>query len=93
MRLLTAKQIQAETTLSTRTIYRLRDTEKWELGVHYFQISSIKILYHLELIQDWIANAHQLHLHENAIESFLASLPSNDRPQRKHNKKAARTTA
>lgn len=93
MKLLRAKQLTQETQLSGKTISRYRESGKWELGVHYFRLSQTNILYHLELIQDWIANSHQLHLHENAIESFLESLPSNDRPHRKPNKKAARTTA
>ena len=89
MNLLTARELEAQVKLSTRTMHRLRLAGRWELGIHYFRISPTKILYNLDLINDWIANLHQIHLHENAIESFLGSLPSNDRPQRKSNKKAA----
>jgi Putative excisionase (DUF1233) len=85
MKLVTAKQLTQEIQLSTRTFTRLRDQGKWELGIHYFRFSKSKILYNLDLIQDWIANQHHLDLHQNAIEAFLGSLPSN-RPQRKPKK-------
>jgi hypothetical protein len=94
MKLVNARQLTQETQLSSRTMLRLRSAEKWELGIHYFKISETKILYNLELIQDWIANLHQIQLHEKAIENFLASLPSSQaKPQRKTNKKAARTAS
>jgi hypothetical protein len=90
MKLLTARELEAQVKLSTRTMHRLRLAGRWELGIHYFRISPTKILYNLDLIDDWIANLHQIHLHENAIESFLASLPSSQaKPVRKSNKKAA----
>jgi hypothetical protein len=85
MKLVTASQLTQEIQLSTRTFNRLRVEGKWEIGIHYFKISETKILYNLDLIQDWIANLHQLDLHQNAIETFLESLPSNC-PQRKSKK-------
>lgn len=94
MKLLTARQIEKETTLSSRTIFRLKASGKWEAGIHFFKLSPAKVLYHLELIQDWIANSEQPHLHENAIVAFLESLPSNQRPDRQStNKKAGKDPA
>jgi hypothetical protein len=93
MKLLTAKQLTKELQISSRTMFRLRASEQWTSGIHFFKLSPAKILYHLELIQDWLANIDNPHLHENAIESFLESLPSNQRPTRKSTKKAGNTPA
>ncbi|MBC7515533.1 MAG: excisionase family protein [Alkalinema sp. FL-bin-369] len=89
MKLFTARELALQIKISTRTMHRLRSSGAWEEGIHYFKISPSKILYNLDLINDWIANLHQLELHEAAIANFLSALPSNDRPQRKPNKKAA----
>lgn len=91
LNLVTARELSAHTKYSNRTFTRRRDEGTWELGIHYFRLSPTRILYNLDLIQDWICNCHQPHLQENAIENFLSSLPSNQRPDRKPNKKAART--
>jgi hypothetical protein len=91
MKLLTAKPLAFTIGVSIGTIARWRKAGRLEAGIHYFQTSPTTILYNLELVYDWIANQHQPELHEQAIENFLASLPSNDRPQRKPNKKATRT--
>lgn len=91
MKLLTAQKMALTIGMSKGTIARWRKAGRLEEGVHYFKTNPTSILYHVELIQDWIANQQNPHLHENAIEAFLESLPSNQRPQRKPNKKAAKT--
>lgn len=92
MNLLTAKPLAMTIGVSIVTIARWRKAGQLEEGIHYFQTSPTTILYNLELIYDWIANKHQPELHERAIENFLAALPSSQpKPQRKPNKKAAKT--
>lgn len=92
MKLLSAQKLAFTIGVHKATIARWRKAGRLEQGVHYFKLNPTTILYNVALVEDWIVNQHQPHLHEQAIENFLASLPSNDRPQRKKaNKKAART--
>lgn len=86
MNLVTARKLASTIGVSTSTIARWRKAKRLEQGVHYFQLNPTTILYNVALIEDWIANQHQPHIHENAIQNFLASLPSNARPQRKSKK-------
>jgi hypothetical protein len=91
MKLLPAQKMAFTIGMSPSTIARWRKAGLLELGIHYFQINPTNILYHVELIQDWIANKHQPELHERAIENFLASLPSSQPKPKRPNKKAAKT--
>jgi Putative excisionase (DUF1233) len=78
----TAKEIKEFTSLSDGTLRTLRQTA-WVEGAHFCVIGYSSIIYNRELIADWIANKHQPELHENAIENYLANLPSQKRPGNK----------
>jgi hypothetical protein len=94
MNLLTAKPLALTLHVSISSLARWRRTKQLEEGVHYFKTSPTSILYNVELIYDWLANKHQPELHERAIENFLAALPSSQpKPDRKPNKKAAKTAS
>jgi hypothetical protein len=94
MNLLTAKPLALTLHVSTSSLARWRKAGLWQEGIHYFKTSPTSILYNVELIYDWLANKHQPELHERAIENFLAALPSSQpKPDRKPNKKAAKTAS
>lgn len=49
----------------------------WVEGVHYQKIGTRKILYNLQLIENWVATRHSPREHELVIEQYLKSLPQN----------------
>jgi hypothetical protein len=78
----TAKEIKEFTALSDGTLRLLRQKE-WVEGAHFCVIGYSSIIYNRDLIADWIANRHQPELHQNAIDIYLANLPSQKRPGKK----------
>lgn len=70
------RTITDRTSLSASAIYRLRKCGHWQEGIHYSVLSPKKIVYNAELIMDWITNRAQPQIHERAVQTFLASLPS-----------------
>lgn len=62
--------------ISSETVkpYRKR---YWMLGVHYVKYNSRTFRYNQKLIVDWAANRSTPEAHQQAIEAYLASLPSN----------------
>jgi hypothetical protein len=47
-------------------------------GIYWHRIPcSIRVLYNLNLIRDWLANG-DCPAHQRAVEKYLASLPSSD---------------
>lgn len=63
----------------TLKFYRKRH---WTLGVHFQYLNSRTIRYHEELLRDWFANISEPHVHQRAIENYLASLLSNQPKKR-----------
>lgn len=49
----------------------------WVEGIHYQKIGTRKILYNLQLIENWVATRHSPREHELVIEQYLKSLPQN----------------
>jgi hypothetical protein len=48
-------------------------------GIYWFRMpGSVRVLYNLNLIRDWLVNGSECPAHQKAIESFIASLPSSD---------------
>jgi hypothetical protein len=45
-------------------------------GVHWIAYSSRKVLFHRELMRDFVANYNRPQHHQKAVEKFLADLPS-----------------
>jgi hypothetical protein len=66
-----------EVGLSKSTFKRYRLQGLWQEGIHWRRLNSRTVLYNLPLILDWIANQHNPHVHQRAIENYLTSLPSN----------------
>jgi hypothetical protein len=61
-------------------VQALRAKGLWVEGLHWrYDIVGGDILFNLRLIQDWIATGGG-QAHQKAIESYLASLPSNQVP-------------
>jgi len=48
-------------------------------GIHWVRMGSRDTRYNLALIHDFMVNRNAPELHENAIEHYLASLPSSQR--------------
>ncbi len=47
-------------------------------GIYWHRIgNSVRVLYNLNLIRDWLANGDSP-AHQKAVEKYLASLPSSD---------------
>jgi hypothetical protein len=65
--------------LSHHTFKKYRLSNTWVEGIHWQRVNSKCVLYNLTLIQDWLANRSQPDVHNRAIESYLRSLPSNQR--------------
>jgi hypothetical protein len=63
-----------------RTLGRYRE-KYWFLGIHFAQPVQ-RILYNKELIEDWMVNRHDYPAHLRAIESYQATLPSNQKRRR-----------
>jgi hypothetical protein len=61
----------------------------WREGLHYVTDPAGDRLYNLTLIADWVANINDSVAHERAIESYLASLPSNQTTGRKPSQRKA----
>jgi hypothetical protein len=66
--------------VTERTLSRYRATH-WYLGIHFVQPVQ-KILYNRELIEDWMVNRQDYPAHLRAIESYQATLPSNQKRRR-----------
>ena len=49
----------------------------WHVGIHFQYLSSRAIRYHKGLLLDWYANRSYPQAHQRAIETYLASLLSN----------------
>ena len=45
-------------------------------GVHWIAYSSRKVLFHRELMRDFLANYNSPQHHQKTVEKFLADLPS-----------------
>lgn len=73
--------------LSESTLKKLRLTNQLIEGIHWTRFSSRCIRYNTELLKDWAATRVEAASHDQAIDSFLSSLPSNQpRPRgRKRN--------
>jgi hypothetical protein len=67
--------------VTERTLARYRELY-WYQGIHFIKPVQ-KILYNKTLILDWMVNRHDFLAHQQAIEAYQASLPSNQ-PRRKH---------
>jgi hypothetical protein len=52
----------------------------WIEGLHYVTDDAGDRLYNLDLIADWVANLNDPTAHQRACESYVGSLPSNQRP-------------
>jgi hypothetical protein len=70
-------RLSKETGLSSETFKKYRLSGKWVEGIHWQRINSRCVLYNLPLILDWVANQTDPKLHQQAIQNYLASLPSN----------------
>lgn len=70
------------TGLSSETFKKYRLSGIWSEGIHWQRLNSRCVLYNLSLILDWVANRNNPQSHQRAIESYLASLPSNQPKQR-----------
>ncbi|PSB25348.1 excisionase family protein [Stenomitos frigidus] len=70
------------TGLSPETFKKYRLSGKWIEGVHWQRLNSRCVLYNLSLILDWVANRSSPCVHQRAIESYLAALPSNQPKKR-----------
>jgi hypothetical protein len=55
-------------------------------GIHWVYISSRAIRYNVRLLEDFMVNRATPELHEIAIEHYLGSLPSSQRP--KHSRRS-----
>lgn len=69
--------------ISTYTLRRYRQ-RYWTEGIHYTCLEPQTIRYNRELLEDWQANRSDLAAHQRAIETYRASLLSNQ-PDRKRN--------
>lgn len=76
------KEIIEQTGFSASSLKRFRLSGSWVEGIHWVRVGTRKTLYNRELILDWIANQNNLQAHQQAIESYLASLPSNQPKKR-----------
>lgn len=45
-------------------------------GAHWVSLGERKVLYHRELMLDFLANQHRPKVHQKAVTAYLASLPS-----------------
>lgn len=77
MRFVKRKELEEATGLSGSSIKKMTMENVWTEGVHYFRYSSRLNLFNLELIQDWLVNRNNPHVHQRAVEGFLRALPSN----------------
>ena len=86
MLLFVSKQKASEClSLSSSTLKKYRLQGDWIEGIHWVRINSRCIRYNLELIQDWLHNRTNPSAHMRAIETYQASLLSNQRKTRKRN--------
>lgn len=54
----------------------------WLPGIHFQHINAKTIRYNRLLIIDWVVNISYPEVHQRAIQTFLASLPSNQSKRR-----------
>ena len=45
-------------------------------GAHWVSLGDRKVLFHRELLIDFMANQHRPEVHQNAVTAYLESLPS-----------------
>jgi hypothetical protein len=78
---LNATKAAALLDLSVDSLDRLRsDPESgWIQGVHWNKLPRCGLRYNAELLKDWFANAHDLAVHQRAVEAWRASLLSSKR--------------
>ena len=78
MLLFVSKQKASEClSLSSSTLKKYRLQGDWIECIHWVWINSRCIRYNLELIQDWLHNRTNQSAHLRAIETYQASLLSN----------------
>ena len=64
---------------TTLKIWRLgkgKTPPRLKQGVHWVSPSARQVLYHRELMLDFLANQHRPELHQKAVDAYLESLPS-----------------
>jgi len=64
---------------STLKILRLGDAQSPPLlvyGTHWHRVGDRKILYNVELLEDFLNNQGNLAVHQHAIETYMRELPS-----------------
>ncbi|MGB7413701.1 MAG: hypothetical protein WA902_05800 [Thermosynechococcaceae cyanobacterium] len=66
--------------LSESTLKKLRLSNQLVEGIHWIRYSSRCVRYNVELLKDWAVNRENTANHDQAIENYLSSLPSNQAP-------------
>jgi hypothetical protein len=66
--------------LSVSTLKKLRLSNQLVEGIHWTRYSSRCVRYNVELLKDWAVNRDNTASHDQAIENYLNSLPSNQAP-------------
>jgi hypothetical protein len=76
-------EISQLTGLAPATLKRYRLSGRLSEGIHWVRLNDRVIRYNKPLMRDWMQNQGYPHLHQKAIESYLATLPSHEK-SRKH---------
>ena len=63
--------------LSPLTLRDWRLSGRIQENIHWVRIAKTKVLYNIPLLGDFISNIGDSHAHHQAVDSYLASLPSN----------------
>lgn len=71
LRLVGVREACHRVSLSHSTLKKLRLEKKLIAGVHYFKVGDRKILYNLDLLIDFLVNAHAPDRHLKNCENFL----------------------
>jgi hypothetical protein len=79
----TKYEISRLTGLAPATLKHYRLSGRLKEGIHWVKLNPRVIRYNRLLVRDWIQNQDKPHLHQRAIESYLRSLLSYEKKNKK----------
>jgi hypothetical protein len=80
----TKYEISQLTGLAPATLKRYRLSGCLTEGIHWVKLNARVVRYNKPLMRDWVQNQGYPHLHQKAIENYLATLPSHEKSRKRH---------
>lgn len=64
------QELSQKLALSDVTLKRYRLRGEWIEGVHWKRVNCRRVLYNLDLIEDWLHNRHNPNAHQRTIKIY-----------------------